>query len=161
MNNCKAGMAKNTEHTASAPRIIVGGMQLGPQDPNPSALMAVSYPSLERARSWAEYLSSVQNGVKPFQTGPDVFVGDTAIKVCVSLKPDPKKGYLCQVMAKTELSHLTYAFYAGSYVGKNELDAFYSLYDLTNNFVFTVSCNNTPLLDKLNLIKYTIDRRGV
>ncbi|MGI6163619.1 MAG: hypothetical protein ACOYEQ_06800 [Bacillota bacterium] len=161
MNNSRAEMAKHTEHITSFPRIIVGGMQIGPQDPNPSALLAVSYPSLEKARAWAGYLSSVQNGVKPFESGPDVFVGDTAIRVGIRLKPDTERGYLCQVIAKSDPRHLTYAFYAASYVGKSELDAFYSLYDLTNNFVFTVSYNNTPLLDKLNLIKYTIDRRGV
>ena len=78
----------------------------------------------------------------------------------ISLKPDPEEAGLCQE-GKIRPWAPDVRFYAASYVGKSELDAFYSLYDLTNNFVFTVSYSNTPLLDKLNLIKYTIDRRGV
>ncbi|HHY11239.1 MAG TPA: hypothetical protein GX529_01280 [Firmicutes bacterium] len=143
------------------PRILVGGLNLGEHDPNTPALVAVSYPSHYEAQAVAQYLLSIQNGVVPFESSPNVCAGDTAIKVNISPKPIPNKGYLCQIMAKTVPTHLTYCFYIASYVTEEEFDVFCSFYDIADHYIFTVAHQDNLLLEAINLIKYTVNRRGV
>jgi len=143
----------------TAPRIILGGLQVG-EDPNPPALVAISYPSCDRAHAVAKYLMSIQNGTIPFQSASNVCAGDTAIKVNISPKPVKDKGYLCQVMAKADPRHLTYCFYVASYVTEEEVSVFYSFFDVANHYVFTVGHETDLLLDRIHIIKYIVSRRG-
>jgi hypothetical protein len=154
------GIPSNNSGDISAPRIILGGLQMG-ADPNPPALVAISYPSPDRAQGVAEYLMSIQDGTTPFKSSPNVCAGDTVIKVYISPTPVPSKGHLCQVMAKADPRHLTYCFYVASYVSEEQLSVFYSFFDLANHYVLTVAHGDKLLLDTINLIKYTINRRGV
>jgi len=143
------------------PTVNVGMLQMGPQDPNPMAVVWISYPSVEEASEMANAILAHQTGIKPFATGPDVFVGDTAVKIDISSRPSLGKGYLCQVMLKADPKHSTYLLYAASYVSEEARKVFYALYDRTNSYLFTVSCGNDLLLDTLNLIKYTVTKKGV
>lgn len=142
------------------PRIILGGLQMG-QDPLPPALVAISYPSYERAYAAAKLLMSIQNGVVPFQSRPNVCAGDNAIEVNVSPIPVPDKGHLVQVMAKAHPEHLTYCYYVVSYVSEDQLSAFDTFFRSANHYVLTVAHGDTLLLDIINMIKYTVNRRGV
>ncbi len=47
-------------------------LQMGPQDPNPMAVVWISYPSVEEASEMANAILAHQTGIKPFATGPDV-----------------------------------------------------------------------------------------
>ena len=67
-----------------APGVLVGGVQYTPDDPLPSPIVAVTFSERSRAEEAAKTLMSLQNGVRPFQTGPVIYVGDTNIKVRVS-----------------------------------------------------------------------------
>jgi len=160
VENIEAFALNYCEQIVTSPDIIVGAMQLGPEDPNPSALICISYPSFEEASTWAKFFMSCQTGVKPLQSGPDIFVGDTCIKVDIASRPIPGKGYLCQVMLKTNPKHLTYAFYTACYIDPEARRTFYTCYDLSNSYVFTVACGNRPLLDEINLVKYTLTTKG-
>ncbi len=157
----KIGTLEDMEKQPVTPRILIGGLQLGDHDPNPSALVAISYPSLKEAQAWAKYLLSIQNGVMPFEHGPHVYAGDNIIKINISPKPIPNKGYLCQIMAKANPKHLTYCFYVASCVTEEEMKVFCSFCDIADHYVFTVAHQDNLLLDTINLIKYTVDRRGV
>mgnify|MGYP000883080958 CR=1 FL=1 len=161
MENIGAFASDYREQLITAPNIIMGAMEIGPEDPNPSALLCISYPSVEEASAWARFFMSYQSGVKPFQSGPDIFVGDTSIKVDISSRAVPGKGHLCQVMLKADPKHLTYAFYTACYVSPEARRTFCTFYDLSNSYVFTVSCGGALLLNDINLVKYTITTKGV
>jgi hypothetical protein len=150
----------NNNQDISAPRIILGGLQMG-EDPIPPALVAISYASCDRAQAVAEYLMSIQNGTVPFESSPNVCAGDNVIKVHISPKPVSNKGYLCQVMAKADPRHWTHCFYVASYVTEEELSAFNSFFEFANHYVLTVAHGDNLLLETINLIKYTVNRRGV
>lgn len=157
----KIGTSGNMEKQIVTPHILLGGLQLGGHDPNPTALVAVSYPSHKEAQAWSKYLLSIQNGAMPFESGPRVYAGDSIIRINISPKPMSNKGYLCQIMAKTNPEYITYSFYVASYVTEEHFNVFCDLYDISDHYVFTVAHQDNLLLDTINLIKYTVDRRGV
>ena len=75
MNNSKAEMAKNTDHITSVPRII-GGMQQVSGSQSVCAngcILTVSGESPAPADTCHQFKTA-----KPFESEPDVFVGDTA-----------------------------------------------------------------------------------
>ena len=142
----------------SETRIIVGGLQAGPEDPLPSPVVAVSYQSLEEAASAAKLLLSIQNGSRPFSTGPPVYLGDTRIKVGFQGRRDR---VLCVVEAKSDPGHLTYAFYASGLVSMEQFDAFRQLLDVSRNYVFTIARGEEVLTKELYLVKYAVEERGI
>jgi hypothetical protein len=153
-------MPGNDNQDLIAPRIVLGGLQMG-EDPNTPALVAISYPSYDMAQAVAEYLLSIQNGTIPFESSPNVCAGDNVIKVNISPNPVSDKGHLCEVMAKADPRHLTYCFYVASYVTEEEVSVFNSFFDIANHYVLTVAHRDDLLLNTINIIKYTVSRRGV
>lgn len=144
--------------TRKLPSIIVGGIQFTPDDPLPSAIVAVAYPSRQKAEEAARTLLSVHNGVKPFQTGPDIYVGDTNVKVRVR----PSQGrLLVQVYAYAEPKHLTCAFYAAGHVDIELYKAFRDLVELQRTYTLTVAAGDEILVKELDLLKYVLDDKGV
>lgn len=154
------GEGRRRDMTTGSNKIILGGLEVGPEDPAPSALVAVSYSTRDAAEKAARMILSLQNGTKPFKSGPPVYVGDTRIRVALTrdLRSDD---VLCEVSIKVNPKHLTYWFYAACRVPKGELDTFLELFEFRKCYVFTVAHGQTVLVETLNLIKYTIDRRGV
>ena len=67
MENIEAFALNYCEQIVTSPDIIVGAMQLGPEDPNPSALICISYPSFEEASTWAKFFMSCQTGVDVYK----------------------------------------------------------------------------------------------
>ena len=139
-------------------RIIVGSLQAGPEDPLPSPVVAVSFDSLQEAIAAAKLLFSVQNGSKPFASGPPTYMGDTRIIVRFLGRPD---GVLCTVEAKSHPKHLTWAFCSAGLVSNEQFIAFRKLLDLAKSYVLTVAHGERVLTDDLYLVKYAIEERRV
>src|SRR5690606_29385185 len=85
-----------------APRVIMGGIQYTSGDPFPSPFIAVSYPTREEAESAARLVLSLQNGTRPLENGPQIYVGDTIVKVRVRPSKGNKGKLLVQVFAYAE-----------------------------------------------------------
>ncbi len=144
----------------AGPRIIVGGLQVSPDGPLPSPVVAVSYQTLEAAMSGAKLLLSVQNGSRPFRSGPAIYMGDTRIHV--RFRPSRNAGrVLCEVWSKGDRRHLTFAFYAAGEVSVEQIQAFNQLLDAAHNYVFTVAHDQHVLTQELYLVKYSVEERGV
>ncbi|HHY76775.1 MAG TPA: hypothetical protein GX500_08450 [Firmicutes bacterium] len=141
-----------------APRVIIGGIQYTPDDPIPSPIIAVSYPTREEALWAARVLLSIQNGRRPFETGPAVYMGDTRVKV--RARP-ATKDVLVEVFAYAEPSHLTASLYAASRVGRDLYGAFRRLVDIHKRYTLTVAEGDRLLMEELDLVKYVIDEKEV
>lgn len=141
------------------PNIIMGGIQIGPCDRAPSPLIAISYPTREAAEEAGKFLLSVQNGTKPLSCGPEIYVGDTNIKIFLTRLP--KGEILCEVFGHTNPKHLTCSFYVASKVSSDELKVFSNLIEAQRHYILTVAHGKEVLLDTLNLVKYVIERRGI
>lgn len=139
-------------------RMIVGMLQMGPEDNDPSPLIAISYSSMDEARDAARLLLSLQNGVRPFSVGPAVYSGDTNIKVGIIRRGD---NLLCEVWCRPRPHHLTCAFYCAGTIAPESFQTFSSLMERKNSYVLTVAYKGEPLLDTLNLIKYVVTLKGV
>jgi len=142
------------------PRIILGGMEVGANDPMPSALLALSYPEKKKAEEQGKLLTLLQNGTRPLKFGPAVYAGDTRIKVSL-LRSRKDQKVLCQVAAKLEPRHLTYSFYAADYIPYEPVRLFLDLFEQQRNYVMTVAFENAILLERLHLVKYVVERRGL
>jgi len=141
-----------------APKVIVGAVQYTPDDPLPSPFIAVCYPSQEEAKQAAKIVLSLQNGTRPFESGPKVYVGDTQVKVRVR----PAGGdVLVQVFAYAEPSHLTASIYAASRVGRDLYKAFRRLVEIGKTYTFTVAAGDRLLTEELDLLKYNLDEKEV
>ncbi len=141
-----------------APRVIVGGIQYTPQDPLPSPIIAVSYPTRTEAQWAARLILSFQNGTRPFESGPHIYVGDTRVKVRVR----PAGGeLLVQVFAYAEPSHLTASIYAASHVQRDLYKAFRRLVEVQKTYTFTVAAGDEIMTKELDLLKYTLDEKEV
>lgn len=141
-----------------APRVIVGGIQFTPEDPLPSPVVAVSFPDRRQAELAAKVLVSVQNGTRPFRSGPPIYVGDTNIKV--RIRP-LRSLLLAQVFAYAHPKHLTAAFYAAGRVEVDLYRAFRNLVDLQRSYTLTVAAGDEMLVKELNLVKYILDEKEV
>ncbi|MGI6632986.1 MAG: hypothetical protein ACOX5M_08025 [Bacillota bacterium] len=141
-----------------APGVLVGGVQYTPDDPLPSPIVAVTFSERSRAEEAAKTLMSLQNGVRPFQTGPVIYVGDTNIKVRVS--PAGEK-LLVQVYAYADPKHLTCAFYAAGRVEKSLYKAFRNLVAAHRTYTLTVAAGDDILMEELDLLKYILDEKEV
>ncbi len=157
----KSDLSANSKHKSHAPRILMGGLQQGEDDLDTPALIAVSYSSLQKAQTIAKYLLAIQNGVQPFSINPGMRAGDNVIKLNISPKAIPGKGYLCEVRAKADPDHLTHCFYHTSYHTEQEVNAFFTFLEIAKHYIFTVAHQDNLLLKTINLIKYNVTRRGV
>jgi len=118
----------------------------------------VCYPSQEEAKQAAKIVLSLQNGTRPFESGPKVYVGDTQVKVRVR----PAGGdVLVQVFAYAEPSHLTASIYAASRVGRDLYKAFRRLVEIGKTYTFTVAAGDRLLTEELDLLKYNLDEKEV
>ena len=143
----------------NAPRVIVGAIQYTPDDPLPTPLIAVSYPSREEAKSAAKLVLSLQNGTRPLESGPHhVYVGDTKVKVRV--RP-AESDLLVEVFAYAEPSHLTASLYAASRVKKDLYKAFKRLVEILKTYTFTVAAGDEIMTEELDLVKYILDEKEV
>jgi hypothetical protein len=144
----------------AGPRIMVGGLQTSPDDTLPSPVVAVSYDSLEEATGAAKLLVAIQNGSRPFQSGPAIYMGDTRIKI--RFLPGGTGGpVLCEVQSRIDPRHLTLAFYAAGTVSLDQVKAFNHLMDMARNYVFTVAHGERVLTQELYLVKYSVEERGI
>jgi hypothetical protein len=146
----------------AAPRIIVGGLQGPPGDPLPSPVVALSYGTEQDARVALSLLLSLQNGSRPFQMGPLVYLGDTNIKVRFLVRSgEGRRRLLCEVAAKAHPKHLTYAFYAAAQVDEETVKAFRQLVDMRHSYTLTVACAERVLTDAVDLVKYLVEEGKV
>ncbi|MGI6662257.1 MAG: hypothetical protein ACOX4B_02070 [Bacillota bacterium] len=141
-----------------APKVLMGAIQYTPDDPVPSPFIAVSYPTREEAKWAAKIVLSLQSGTRPFESGPDVYVGDTKIKVRV--RPAGSDVFV-EVFAYAEPSHLTASLYAASRVAKDLYKAFRSLVEIQKTYTFTVAAGDRLLTEELDLLKYILDEKEV
>lgn len=148
-----------TPATGAGLRIIVGGLPAAPDDPLPSPVIGISYPSHEEASEAGRLIMSLQNGTRPFQSGNAVYMGDTEMKVRFSSQE--KDGpVLCEVFAKGNPKHLTCAFYAAGALPREQIRVFWQLMDVHHSYVLTVARGNEILAKDAYLVKYTIEERG-
>lgn len=143
------------------PRIIVGGIQSGPGvAPTPAVIL--SFPDGEEALKAAKDLLALQNGVKPFATGPDVFVGDTNIKVEFWTKGKGRSVETqCVVWAKADKRHLTCSFYMQSPVTQDMVKIFQDLMEVQRSYALNVAWGDKVLPTALDIVKYTLEERRI
>lgn len=152
---------KETRSSCSSmrkPRITVGCVSFNPED-SPEPVVAISCSSAREAENTARVLLSAQNGVKPFPSGPDIYAGDTNIKV--GLIRTGKTEALCQIVAFADPRHLTCFFYAAWRIPWEIAEPFIDLTELLGHYTLTVAHGDRLLLHSMNLVKYVIDKRGV
>lgn len=146
----------------ACPRIIVGGIQSGVQDAMPTPAVILSYPDEGSALQAAKILLALQNGTKPFATGPDVYVGDTNIKVEFLTRASGKpSAAVCAVWAKADRRHLSCSFYAASQIDLEMVKLFRDLLEMNRSFAINVACGDRVLPDALDVVKYSVEERRI
>lgn len=139
-------------------RILLGGVNFGTDD-SPEPVLAVSCESEDEADNMAQTLLSVQDGVRPFPSGPDFYSGDN--NIVVTITKTGKDTALVQIAAYADRRHLTCVYYSAESLPWDLVEPFLDLVDLRGQFTLTVACGEDLLLKKINLLKYVINKRGV
>jgi len=143
------------------PRIIVGALQTAPNDPSPAPAVILSYTGEASARWAAKVLLYAQNGKRPFETGPAIYLGDTNIEVRLSdLATGARPHTFCEIAVKADRRHVTCALYVAGKVQEEAVKAFKQLLEMGRGYTFTVAWDERVLTDEIELVKYTIKEKG-
>lgn len=104
---------------------------------------------------------ATQNGVCTTQrSAPNNFMGDTAIDVTLTSRPDNPDQARLEVAARLTPAHLTHAFAFQSMVPRREVEAFWTIFRLSQNYILTVALRGELDLASLYVVKYHVRCQG-
>lgn len=104
---------------------------------------------------------AAQNGVCTTErSAPNNFMGDTAIEVTLTSDPGRRDAFWLEVAARLAPGHLTHAFAFRQLVHRREVEAFWTIFRLSRNYIFTVALGGGLDLANLYVVKYHVHCRG-
>jgi len=126
------------------------------------ACVYLDAPTPELKEEMTRLVMDCQNGTRTLRQGgtPPFYLADTAIDVRLRAIPGEPDWIRLEVAGKIDPSHLTHAFFFSERVPRETVEGFWTVFRLSQNYIFTVAVRGELDLENVYIVKYHVKCRG-